>query len=95
MPSTKPSVNVRLEPGLHAAIVKAAREEGRSVGNFIGHRLREAMGAAVITHVRWPYETQWQWHQGCGCPMCEEEAQRLARLQSGGAQLGQPGVGRP
>ena len=83
MPSNKPSVNVRLEVDLYERVVQGARAEGRSVGNFIGHRLRQAMAPSSVAHQRWPYETDWVWHQGCRCAACEHEYDRVARSQSG------------
>lgn len=41
MPSDKPAVLVRLETDLHARVVEAAQEQGRSVSNLIAFELRK------------------------------------------------------
>jgi hypothetical protein len=44
MPSQKPVIALRLEPALHARVAAAARQEGRSLSNFVAHHLARMVG---------------------------------------------------
>jgi len=52
MPSKKPVIALRLESELHERIVQIARAQGRTPGNWVAQKLREALGKAAA------YETQ-------------------------------------
>jgi predicted HicB family RNase H-like nuclease len=43
MPSKKPMIALRLEPELHDKIVAIAKAQGRTPGNYIAQKLREAL----------------------------------------------------
>ena len=44
MPSKKPVIALRLESDLHERIVQIARAQGRTPGNWVAQKLREALG---------------------------------------------------
>ena len=43
MPSKKPVIALRLESELHERIVQIARAQGRTPGNWVAQKLREAL----------------------------------------------------
>jgi predicted HicB family RNase H-like nuclease len=43
MPSKKPMIALRLEQELHDRVVQIARAQGRSPGNWVAQKLREAL----------------------------------------------------
>jgi predicted HicB family RNase H-like nuclease len=53
MPSKKPMIALRLEQELHDRVVQIARAQGRSPGNWVAQKLREALGK-VATYERAP-----------------------------------------
>ena len=46
MPSQKPVIALRLEPALYARVAAAARQEGRSLSNFVSYHLARVVGPA-------------------------------------------------
>jgi hypothetical protein len=46
MPSQKPVIALRLEPALYARVAAAARQEGRSLSNFVAYHLARVVGPA-------------------------------------------------
>jgi predicted HicB family RNase H-like nuclease len=43
MPSKKPVIALRLESELHERIVQIAKAQGRTPGNWVAQKLREAL----------------------------------------------------
>lgn len=50
MSSKKPVIALRLEPALHARVAAAARQEGRSLSNFVAYHLARIVGPAPSRH---------------------------------------------
>jgi len=46
MPSEKPVIALRLERALYARVAAAARQEGRSLSNFVAYHLARVVGPA-------------------------------------------------
>jgi predicted HicB family RNase H-like nuclease len=57
MPSKKPMIALRLEPELHERVVQIAHAQGRTPGNWVAQKLREALGK-VADYERTPAGTQ-------------------------------------